>query len=267
MSDKPSSTQLSERLIHKRFSLADRIALVIGGNSGLGKAIAAGYLDAGAKVILAGRNSNRLATAVAELKLHGQVSAYQVDVTDFSMLREMVDTVLARHGRIDILVNSQGILMLKPAEDFTPEDWADVVGTNLKSVFFACTEVGRHMLSCNKGVIVNIASVASYRGWSSGALYSISKHGMVSLTETLASEWAGRGVRVNGIAPGFFMTNLNRDKMSAQRKARALDLTPMGRFGEPDELVGAAIYLASPAARYVTGEIIRVDGGFLARGL
>lgn len=250
-----------------RFSLADKTALIIGGNSGLGKAIAAGFLDAGAQVTIAGRDPGKLASAVSELALRGQLDHYLLDVTDFSLLRGMVDTVLARHGRIDILVNCQGILMLKPAEDFTPKDWADVVGTNLQSVFFACTEVGRHMLARNKGVIVNIASVAAYRGWSSGALYGISKHGMVGLTETLATEWASRGVRVNGIAPGFFMTDLNKDKMSVSRKARALDLTPMGRFGEPDEIVGAAIYLASPAARYVTGEIIRIDGGFLARGL
>jgi NAD(P)-dependent dehydrogenase (short-subunit alcohol dehydrogenase family) len=249
------------------FSLADKTALIIGGNSGLGKAIAAGFLDAGAKVTIAGRDSGKLASAVAELAFRGQVDACQLDVRDLLLLRGMVDAVLARHGRIDILVNCQGILILKPAEEFTPEDWADVVGTNLQSVFFACTEVGRHMLARNEGAILNIASVAAYRGWSNGALYGISKHGMVGLTETLAAEWAGRGVRVNGIAPGFFMTDLNKAKMPVPRKARALDLTPMGRFGEPDEIVGAAIYLASPAARYVTGEIIRVDGGFLARGL
>ena len=123
------------------------------------------------------------------------------------------------------------------------------------------------MLERGSGNIVNIASLASYRGWPRSALYGMSKAGVVNLTETLAAEWAKRGVRVNAIAPGFVMTDLNRDKMSAERKALALARTPMGRFGETQDLVGAAIFLASEAAAYVTGETIRVDGGFLAAGL
>jgi len=142
-----------------------------------------------------------------------------------------------------------------------------VVGTDLKSVFFACTEAGRHMLERGSGSIINIASLASFRGWATSALYAISKSGVVSLTETLASEWARRGVRVNAIAPGFVMTGMNRDKMPPERKALALSRTPMGRFGETQDLAGAAIFLASPAAAYVTGETIAVDGGFLAAGM
>lgn len=250
-----------------QFSLAEKHALVIGGTSGIGKAIAAGFVQCGARVIIAGRNAAKLERAVAELKALGDARGYCADVTDIAQLRGLVATTLSDHGRIDILVNSQGMTTLKPAEEFTTADWDEVIGTDLRSVFFACTEVGRHMLARGSGAIINIASLASYRGWQRSALYAISKAGVVSLTETLAAEWAERGVRVNAIAPGFVMTDLNRDKMSAERKALALARTPMGRFGETGDLAGAAIYLASPAAAYVTGETIRVDGGFLASGL
>ena len=249
------------------FSLDGRNALVIGGTSGIGKAIAAGFAESGARVIVAGRDADKLARALAQLKSVGEAHGYSADVTDLEQLRGLVATTLADHGRIDVLVNSQGMTTLKPAEEFTAQDWDEIIGTDLKSVFFACTEVGRHMLGRGRGAIINIASLASYRGWQRSALYAIGKAGVVSLTETLAAEWARRGVRVNAIAPGFVMTDLNRDKMSAERKALALARTPMGRFGEPFDLAGAAIFLASDAASYVTGETIRVDGGFLAAGL
>jgi NAD(P)-dependent dehydrogenase (short-subunit alcohol dehydrogenase family) len=251
----------------KDFSLEGQIALVIGGTSGIGKAIAAGFTRSGARVIVAGRDAGKLERAVAELRSLGDAHGYRADVTDLAELRRLVGTTIADHGRIDVLVNSQGMTTLKPAEEFTTEDWDEVIGTDLRSVFFACTEVGRHMLGRGRGAIINIASLASYRGWQRSALYGISKAGVVSLTETLAAEWAKRGVRVNAIAPGFVMTDLNRDKMPAERKALALARTPMGRFGETGDLAGAAIFLASPASSYVTGETIRVDGGFLAAGL
>lgn len=251
----------------ERFSLRGKYALVIGGTSGIGKAIARGYLESGARVIIAGRNADKLAGALAELQGLGEVFGYTADVSDEAGLRGLVGITLAHHGRIDVLVNCQGITLLKPAEDFTPTDWDSIINTDLKSVFFACTEVGRHMLGRGQGAIINIASLASHRGWPRSALYAIAKTGVLSLTQTLAAEWAGRGVRVNAISPGFFMTELNRDKMSAERKALALARTPAGRFGEVDELVGAAIYLASGAAGFVSGESIAVDGGFLATGL
>jgi len=240
-----------------RFRLDGQVALVIGGTSGIGKAIAEGYRDAGAHVLVAGRTPAKLPAR----------DAYLADVGDFDALRGLVAGVIADHGRIDILVNCQGTTTLKPAEEFTPADWDTIVQTNLKSVFFACTEVGRHMLARGEGAIINIGSLSSYRGWPRSAIYGLTKAAVVNLTESLATEWADRGVRVNAIAPGFVITDLNRDKMSAERKALAVARTPMGRFGETGDMVGAAIYLASPAAAFVTGETIRVDGGFLAAGL
>jgi len=198
---------------------------------------------------------------------HSKASAYACDLSDPAQLSDVIDKALSEVGQLDILVNSQGITMLKPAEQFSRAEYEQVMATNLTSVFFACSQVGRHMLGRGRGVILNIASVAAHRGFQMSAPYTISKHGVLALTRTLAAEWAERGVRVNGIAPGFFMTALNREKMSAERKTIALRRTPMRRFGEVEELVGAAIFLASPAASYVTGETLRVDGGFLAAGL
>ncbi len=249
------------------FGLQGKIALVIGGTSGIGKAIAAGYLQAGAQVVIAGRNGDKLAQALAELGALGPVSGYQADVSTEDGLRGLVGIALAEQGHLDVLVNCQGITVLKPAEEFNRADWDAIVDTDLKSVFFACTEVGRHMLGRGSGAIINIASLASHRGWPRSALYAIAKAGVLSLTQTLGAEWAARGVRVNAISPGFFMTELNRDKMAPERKALALARTPAGRFGEVDELVGAAIYLASAAAGFVNGQTIAVDGGFLATGL
>lgn len=249
------------------FSLQNHYALVIGGTSGIGKAIARGYLQAGARVVIAGRDSAKLALALDELAPFGPVSGYQADVSTEAGLRGLVGITLANEGHIDVLVNCQGIILLKPAEDFSRADWDSVIATDLQSVFFACTEVGRHMLGRGRGAIINIASLASHRGWPRSALYAIAKAGVLSLTQTLGAEWAARGVRVNAISPGFFMTEINRDKMSPERKALALARTPAGRFGEVDELVGAAIYLASGAAGFVTGQTIAVDGGFLATGL
>ncbi len=165
------------------FGLDGKVALVIGGTSGIGGAIAGGLRDAGARVLVAGRTPAKLPTT----------GGYLADVNDAAQLKKLVDSVIADHGRIDVLVNSQGVLTLRPAEEFTAKDWDDIIGTNLKSVFFACTEVGRHMLARGSGVIINIASLASYRGWRGSALYAVSKAGVVNLTETRRSRRNGRG--------------------------------------------------------------------------
>ncbi len=249
-------------------SLAGTTALVIGGSSGIGNAIAHGFQASGARVAIAARTPDKLEAATERLQA-GDPSArgYAVDVTDMAALDRLVETVRADLGPLDTLVVCQGTTILKAAEAFTPDEYDRVMDTNMKSVFFTCTRFGRPMLERGRGSIITIASLAAHRGWPRSSVYSVSKHGVAGLTHSLAAEWAGRGVRVNAISPGFFLTELNRDKMSPERKDSALRRTPMGRFGEVEELVGAAIYLASPAAGFVTGAILNVDGGYLAAGI
>lgn len=251
-----------------RFGLEGKQALVIGGGSGIGRAIAVGLAEAGADVHLAGRRADVLEGACGQLRALGRNSRpFPVDATDMDALRAFVGEVSVATGVPDILVNAQGVMSLKPAEAYEPEDYERIMDTNAKSVWFASSWFGRAMLSRGSGCIVSIASLASFRGFARNGIYCMSKHSVVAMTETLASEWAGRGVRVNAIAPGFFMTDLNKDSMTDDRKQRAMARIPMGRFGDLDELAGAAIYLASPAAKYVTGATIQVDGGFLAAGM
>jgi NAD(P)-dependent dehydrogenase (short-subunit alcohol dehydrogenase family) len=254
--------------VAQSFSLRGLNALVIGGSSGIGLAIAEGFLRQGARVALAGRTREKIDAALRRLQHEGAfVRGYTADVTVDRELDTLLNSVLAEFGQIDILVPAQGITTLKPAEEFTGADYDSIMTTNIRSVFFACTKVGRLMLARKHGSIVNIGSMAAHRGWPRSAIYSISKHGIIGLTKTLASEWADRGVRVNAISPGFFPTELTKAALSSERRERALRRTPMGRFGDLDELVGAAVFLASPASRFVTGTIINVDGGYLAGGI
>jgi NAD(P)-dependent dehydrogenase (short-subunit alcohol dehydrogenase family) len=250
------------------FSLAGRTALVIGGTSGIGFEIAQGFQAAGARVVVASRDAKRIADSVAQLKDKDPLSCgYQVDASDPGPLRRFAERVWSEQGPLDILLNAQGTTVIKPALDFIDAEYAQVMRTNIDGVFWACIEFGRRMVERKSGCIINIGSLSSFRGWPGSSVYGMTKWAVVSLTQSLAAEWAGSNVRINAIAPGFFMTELTETRMSDARKALALARTPMGRFGKLSELVGAAVYLASPAAPFTTGATIAVDGGFLASGL
>ena len=250
------------------FSLDGRTALVIGGTSGIGLEIALGFQGAGARVVVASRDANKIEASVAKLKQKDSRSVgYKVDASSVIDIRRFAEQVWSEQGPIDVLLNAQGTTVIKPALDFSEDEYALVMRTNIDGVFWACTEFGRRMIARGSGSIINIASVSSFRGWPGSSVYAMTKAAVVSITQSLAAEWANTGVRINAIAPGFFMTALNQDKMSEARKALAIARTPMGRFGKLPELVGAAVYLASDAAGFTTGTTVAVDGGFLANGL
>jgi NAD(P)-dependent dehydrogenase (short-subunit alcohol dehydrogenase family) len=249
-----------------QFSLSGRRALIIGGTSGIGREIALGYRDAGASTLIVGRRQDKVDAAVADLGGDPRCG-YAADMCDIDQITALLERVESEHGPLDILVNCQGTTEIRPAVEVTEDVYDRILDTNLKSVFFCCTGFGRRMIARGSGAIVNIASLAAHQGWANAAPYSMSKFGVVALTQTLAAEWGGSGVRVNAISPGFFMTELNRERMPPERKAEATRRNAMHRFGELPELVGAAIYLASPAAAFVTGAVLKVDGGYLASGI
>ena len=241
------------------FDLSGRTAVVIGGGSGIGREIALAYREAGATSVVVGHTREKLDRVSAELGGTGAPPlAYAADVTAVSGLDALAARIEVDHGPVDILVNCQGTTEIKPALELTEAEYDRILDTNLKSVFFACTAFGRRMVERRRGAIVNITSLAAY---------SASKMGVDAVTRTLAAEWGERGVRVNAIAPGFFLTELNRDRMPPARKEEARRRSAMGRMGALPELRGAAIFLASDAAAFVTGSTIRVDGGYLASGI
>jgi len=243
-------------------------ALIVGGSSGIGFAIAQGFQAAGARVVIAARTPEKLACATKALQATNSTArGYAVDMNDRAAVEQLAGTLAGDLGTLDVLVNCQGTTVIKPAIEVSEEEFDLVMDTNLKSVYFACTILGRTMLEQHRGSIINIASLAGHRGWPRACVYAMSKHGILGLTRTLGVEWAEYGVRVNSISPGFFMTELNRERMPQARKKAALTRTPFERFGELGELVGAAIYLASPEAGFVTSTDIAVDGGYLASGI
>jgi gluconate 5-dehydrogenase len=248
------------------FRLDNQVAVVVGGAGGLGAAIARGLGEAGAAVAVADANAGGAKTAADALMAAGRRAlAVTVDVTDAGSVEAMVTEVEARLGPIDVLVNSAGITHRSPAAEFPEAQWHRVIAVNLTGVFLASQAVGRRMIARGRGRIVNLASIAGELGLPGTLAYSASKGGVVQLTRALAVEWAPHNVRVNAIAPSWFRTQMGEGIHREPGYAdRAMRRVPMARMGEPGELVGAALYLASDASAMVTGHILAVDGGMLA---
>jgi len=249
--------------------LNGKVAVVIGGTSGIGQAIARGLAEAGADVVPTSRRVEQVEVAAADIEARGRRSLRVAsDVSDRGSLQRVLDETLRAFGKVDILVNSAGRTKRAPTLDFSEEDWNNIIDTNLTGTLRACQVFGRHMLQREYGRIINIASLSTFVGLYEVAAYSASKAAVASLTKSLAIEWSGRGVCVNAIAPGVFRTALNQKLLDETDRGREFLLrTPMKRFGNVDELAGAAIFLASDAASFVTGEVLVVDGGLLASGV
>ena len=251
------------------FDLTGKVAVVIGGTSGIGRAIAQGLADAGADVIPTSRRADQVEAAAKDIEARGRRSLRLTsDVSDRASLQELLSKGVAAFGQVDILVNSAGRTKRAPTLDFTEPDWNDICETNLSGTLRACQVFGRHMIERGYGRIINIASLSTFVALFEVAAYSASKAAVASLTKSLAVEWAPHGVCVNAIAPGVFRTALNQKLLDETERGREFLLrTPMKRFGRVEELAGAAVFLASEAASFVTGEILVVDGGFLASGV
>ena len=253
----------------KAFELDGRTAVVIGGTSGIGRAVAHGLAEAGANVVPTARRSAQVETTAAEIENRGRKTLRVTsDVADRKSLENLLTECVAEFGKIDILVNCAGRTKRAPTLDFAEQDWNDIIETNLTGTLRACQIFGKHFLDNNYGRIINIASLSTFVSLFEVAAYSASKAAVASLTKSLAIEWAKNGICVNAIAPGVFKTDLNRELLESTERGREFQVrTPMGRFGKVEELAGAAVFLASEAASFVTGEILVVDGGFLASGV
>lgn len=254
---------------HPALDLASKVAVVIGGTSGIGLTLAKGLAQAGADVVPTGRRADLVRSAADEIQALGRRSlAVPSDVTDRASLEALLAAACAKFGSVDILVNCAGITKRTPTLEVSESEWNDILETNLTGTLRACQVFGRQMIERRNGRIINIASLSSLLGIFEVAAYGASKSGVASLTKSLAVEWAPYGVCVNAIIPGVFRTDLNKALLDGSPRGQEfLMRTPMRRFGNLDELVGAAVFLASDAASFVTGHLLAVDGGILASGV
>ena len=252
-----------------KFRLEGRVAAITGGASGIGRAAAAAFAEAGAAIAIIDIDAAAADAAAAELDAGGAgVSAHPFDVADAEAVAAGFAAIEERYGRIDVLVNSAGVAAREPAEDMAAATWNRVIAVNLTGAFLCSREAGRRMLSAGSGSIINVASIMGFVGNAlyTNVAYHAAKGGLVNLTRTLAVEWAARGVRVNGIAPGFVHTPLTTKLLGDPAMAAAIEgHTPIGRIAEVEDMLGALVFLASDASAMVTGHTITVDGGWLAR--
>ena len=247
------------------FDLSGKVAIVTGANAGIGQGIALALAQAGADIAAVGRSpADETVAQIRDMGRKAEIMA--ADLSSLAPVQRVVDETLDRLGGLDILVNNAGIIRRANALDFSEADWDAVMDTNLKSVFFLCQAAARHMATQGAGKIINIASMLSFQGGVRVPSYTASKSGMVGLTKALANEWAARGICVNAIAPGYIATNNTAGLQADEtRNRQIMERIPAGRWGEPADMGGAAVFLASSAADYVHGHTIAVDGGWLAR--
>jgi 2-deoxy-D-gluconate 3-dehydrogenase len=253
----------------QRFDLSGRVAIVTGGNGGIGLGMAKGLAEAGAAIVVAGRNAEKNARAVQEITALGvEAAALEADVTREDSCRALVAETVRRFGRVDILVNNAGINIRKQPQEYTLAEWHAILDTNLTSAFLCSQLVYPEMKGAGGGKIINIGSMMSLFGASFVAPYGASKGGVMQLTKSLAAAWAPDNIQVNAVLPGWIDTDLTRRGRQAipDLHERVLARTPAGRWGDPDDLAGIAVFLASPASDFITGTAIPVDGGYSALG-
>ena len=253
-------------MILEAFRLDGKAALVTGASAGLGAAVAVALAEAGADVACHGNSRSPEATCASVAHAGRRALPVVGDLSDKEVPRRLVEETLSEFGRLDILVNNAGIIRRTPAVDYSEEDWTAVIEVNLNAVFRLSQLAGRHMVERGSGKIVNVASLLSFQGGLTVPAYAASKGGVAQLTKALANEWASKGVNVNAIAPGYMRTDntaaLQKDET---RNRQILERIPAGRWGEAQDLAGAAVFLASPASDYINGHVLVVDGGWTAR--